>query len=158
MKWEYIFSEAKSRALAQHATKVASRDDAENVVAVQLSINPEDVSYIPILPQNLSDEVQPISRNICEVINQVRSRPSQFVEILESYLDLFIDDFVCRDKSRESDVNIRTVEGKDGVRDAIAFLKKQISISSLDTSLLLERAALDHAGDLSLIHISGPRD
>jgi len=123
LKWEFVLAEAKRKS---KETKKEVFVDNTNETA----------------------EVLRCSEDICEMINRVRSEPPAFVFELEKHLDLFVDDFVYRDVTGTQGVNIRTVEGKAAVREAIIFLQNAPAMPILAVSSLLESAAVDHVHDL----------
>jgi len=98
--------------------------------------------------ENEAAEISRCSEDICDMVNRVRSDPPAFVFELEKHMELFIDDFVYRDVTGAQGVNIRTVEGKAAVREAIIFLKNAPAMAPLRTSRQLESAAVDHVHDL----------
>mmetsp|Transcript_35141 Transcript_35141/g.35779 ORF Transcript_35141/g.35779 Transcript_35141/m.35779 type:complete len:325 (+) Transcript_35141:257-1231(+) len=123
LKWEFILAEAKKKAV-ETKKEVFSSEGNETV------------------------EVVRCSTEMCEMINRVRIDPPAFVFELEKHLELFIDEFVYRDVTGGQGVNIRTVEGKAAVREAIIFLKNSAPLEALNPNQFLESAAVDHCLDL----------
>ena len=167
MRWEYIFVEAKKAAIAKYHHKNANSsltpiDRIDMPVAdVSAPVSDDDASPNVLSPRfvekkdSIMEDIFPYSREICEIINQVRQSPALFIPALERHLDSFIDDYVYRDKTGENSVNIRTNEGKVGVKETIAFLKRAVSVSPLEPSILLESSAVDHVYDLWTSGLTG---
>ncbi|CAM9392443.1 unnamed protein product, partial [Ectocarpus fasciculatus] len=82
-------------------------------------------------------------------------QPSDFIPELEKHLEKFVDETVFQLKMEGKTINIRTMEGKAAVADAIEFLKTCPAVDPLKFSPLLEKAALDHVRDISKNSVSG---
>lgn len=83
-----------------------------------------------------------------EETNLARTTPRAYADLLEERLDWFRGDLMFKPGS---DVGLRTTEGRDAVREAIRFLRRQQPLPALEWSDGLWRAARDHARD------QGPR-
>lgn len=113
------------------------------------------------LSSNVSNEIttpHSITNEIVDALNLARLTPKYYIPLLEDHLASFIDD-IHYVENNESNIRIRTREGKVAVMECISFLKSQEPVVAITGNKLLESSALDHVKDLSqndkLSHVSG---
>lgn len=85
-----------------------------------------------------------LSKDLLKASNQLRSDPKCFIEKLEATMKQFKGTIL----SKPMEYAIQTVEGKDAFLDAIAFLKKQSPVPTLQYDERLEKSSTDHVYDL----------
>ena len=83
--------------------------------------------------------------------NKLRKNPSSFIPILEDWLKKYKENTL----QLQNENPLRTFEGKNGVEDAIKFLKNQKPVPELKYNEELSKAALDHAIDIGQNGLTG---
>jgi len=78
--------------------------------------------------------------------NKCRQDPKAYAKILETYLTYFTDEFCY--KLPNSDISIKTTEGKKAYQECINFLLKQESIGILELCEGLCKSSEDHVKDM----------
>lgn len=112
------------------------------------------------LSQQAAEEIiqpQSLTSEIVDALNLVRLTPKSYIPLLEEHLATFIDE-THYTENNESNVRIRTREGKAAVLECISYLQTVEPVVGIKGNSLLESSALDHVKDLSqknkLSHIS----
>ena len=158
MFFELVVAEAKKKALADGNK---SQEDEKPIVTPQ-----DEAKAIEEAQNNIEHKEEVVAQadgsvgagnsiDLLSVINRVRMQPSGFILELEKHLEKFVDETVFQLKMEGKTINIRTMEGKAAVTDAIEFLKTCPPVDPLKFSPLLEKAALDHVRDISKNNVSG---
>lgn len=91
----------------------------------------------------LSD-YQLLAKQIFNEHNKVRENPKCYIPLLEETLSFYKDNIF----SRPGEDSIQTVEGKEAVEEAIAFLYKKEPVPALTIDQKLTRACKDHIEDI----------
>lgn len=86
-----------------------------------------------------------LERRVLQETNLARTNPAGYADHLEEMLSWFRDDVIYRPGSS---IGIRTEEGPDAFREAIAFLRRVEPVPALTWSNGLWRAARAHARDI----------
>lgn len=92
----------------------------------------------------------PNTDDIVKALNMARQDPQGFAKIVEEHLSNFIDDRKYPDRQKRGNLQIETKEGKAAVIECIEFLKIAPASPPVTGNILLEKAAIDHANDISI--------
>jgi hypothetical protein len=152
MFFEYVVAEAKKKATQEHSTGTKSPSSKESK-AEQPAAGGSSGKEGPKPTSVVSGSGNSI--DLLSVINRVRMQPSDFIPALEKHLAKFVDENVFQLKTEGKTINIRTIEGKAAVAEAVEFLKTALAVDPIKYSPLLEKAALDHVRDIHTNCVSG---
>jgi uncharacterized protein YkwD len=99
----------------------------------------------------LSINYNNLSKNIVQEHNVIRSNPSLYIPILETYLKLFKGYTLHRPNGQQ----IETNEGPKAYQEAIHYLKEVSVLKPLQRDERLDKACLDHVIDIGKNGITG---
>ena len=94
-------------------------------------------------PLGAQDITTALERAIVDEMNLARTNPRQYAAYLRELLPTFFGDLI----RRPGQPDLKTSEGPQALREAIAFLEKQDPLDSLAFSAGLSASARDHAQD-----------
>jgi uncharacterized protein YkwD len=84
-----------------------------------------------------------LEKDVIVEMNKVRANPQSYIPMMEEYKERFIGNRIQLPQRKF----MMTKEGRAAVNEAIAFLKKQPSVSQLNPSKGISLAARDHVND-----------
>ena len=98
----------------------------------------------------MSIDYESVAKEVVELVNQARTNPTSFVEILSNNLKYFKGNIFARPGS----VALQTVEGRAAFEEAIDFLKTQKPLGALKVDERLSQACKDHINDIGPLGVS----
>jgi uncharacterized protein YkwD len=96
--------------------------------------------------------IHKFSAEILAEINKVRENPIAYAAVVQSRFERFVDDHVYKLQSGEY---MKTVEGQEGVIEAVTFLRNTAPLPPLQVSPFLSETTIDHIDDMLANNLMG---